>query len=301
MCNLLNRFKRGQVWIIYQNTQEAYKKMTNDNHLFEKTRPWVIIQSNECIDAGDPLETITCAPLSKTIREQANRTEVKIESSHESMAYCDKIRTFNKSDFETAKFIGFLSDEDMEKVDEALAIHLGLKMKYPGLDELELIIEKIAEAKIAAAKVNKVEMNSTTAAIKHITTVLTNTFEQQLKDTNDTVVSSEPEKEEPKTLTYYVKDNNNLEQDIVKTIDTDGNIITIEEEKGGKPKTTKKSKAQNRWTVPKMKRFLNDAETMSVLELGKKYKIGSSTIYLYKNKFRTLLNYDVSEQKVEAK
>lgn len=275
----LNKFKRGQVWIIYQNEEEANKKISNtDTHLFEKTRPWLVVQDEDCNLSGDLSGTVTCVPLSTTIRPNDNRAEIVTVPNKSSMAYCDKIKTFNKIDFINAKFIGFLPNEEMVKVDEALAAHLGLKMKYPGLDELEKIIEKIAEAKIKDAKMKNIQIESTSAAIKHITRVLTNTFDKNLPN-------SEPSSDKDSKLTYHTSDIDNPEQNIVKEIDTSG-TVTIKDECEKK----NVSKQKNRWTVPKMKRFMNDAEVLSSEELAKKYKIGRNSVYVYKKNFREMLN-----------
>jgi uncharacterized radical SAM superfamily Fe-S cluster-containing enzyme len=65
---------------------------------------------------------------------------------------CEQITTLNKSDFDNATYVGHMNEGIMQKIEIALANQLGVSVQVPSLEELENIIEKIANSKAESIK-----------------------------------------------------------------------------------------------------------------------------------------------------
>lgn len=105
--------KRGEIWTL------------RDRQYASKARPVVVIQNDEC---GSFDSVILC--LFTTYQSDRVTTRVYVEPSPENGLYkdsyimTDKIVTVDKGML--GEQLGFLSNEDMEKVSEQLRLILGL-------------------------------------------------------------------------------------------------------------------------------------------------------------------------------
>lgn len=84
-------------------------------------RPWLVVQNNK----GNAFSQVTIVvPITKKYKRPLP-VHVKIHGEQISgTVLCEQIRAVDNKQF---KAVEHLSDEDMKKVDEALAISLGLK------------------------------------------------------------------------------------------------------------------------------------------------------------------------------
>ena len=88
-------------------------------------RPVLIVQNNKGNENGP---TLICVPITSRIKKEWMPVHVLLQPSGDlrpSMVLCEQILTINKSDM--GDYLTHLDDQAMSKVDDALAISVGLK------------------------------------------------------------------------------------------------------------------------------------------------------------------------------
>lgn len=107
--------KRGEIYWM--------KVPVEENHIQNGKRLWVVVQN----DVGNKVSptTIVC-PITSVLKKVTQPTHVLIEKvlPKKSMVICEQIMTVDKKELYAC--VGNLTERQMEKVDRALAISLGL-------------------------------------------------------------------------------------------------------------------------------------------------------------------------------
>jgi len=109
---------RGEIWLV---ALEPVK-----GHEIGKTRPAVIISNNTNNELSD---MVTVLPVTSNITK-VYRFETLLESgttglSMKSVVKCNQIRTVDKE--RLVKYLGYLSVEELQRVEKSLLIHLDIE------------------------------------------------------------------------------------------------------------------------------------------------------------------------------
>jgi mRNA interferase MazF len=107
--------KRGDFFRVYQGSKYDPKNY----------RIYVVVSRQELID--NPFSTVICAPVYTKYREDINtQVEIGVDEGlkHDSAIYCDDLTSIPKALL--TNYVGSLSDEKMEAVNNALRIALAV-------------------------------------------------------------------------------------------------------------------------------------------------------------------------------
>ena len=141
----LVRFERGQVWYI-----RGYGTSTPVGHEQSKDRPWLVLSDRKFNSSAG---MVTAVPITSrdNITTPAQVMFVN-DKSKNNVILCEQIKTFDTACYKF-EYLGALSDELMEKVDKALAFHLGLNINSVDLnlllESVESVVQRIIDAKKA--------------------------------------------------------------------------------------------------------------------------------------------------------
>jgi mRNA interferase MazF len=105
---------RGELYRVYKGTSNDPKNY----------RVFVIVSRQSLIDSK--FSTVTCAPIYSNHDGLSTQVKVGIEEGlkHESSIHCDELISIQKTHL--TDFIGLLSDDLIEQLDDALKIALAL-------------------------------------------------------------------------------------------------------------------------------------------------------------------------------
>ncbi len=107
--------KRGELYRVYKPNSRDPKKF----------RVFVIVSRQEVIDST--FSTVICVPVYTNCTGLETQVDIGIDEGlkHESCIFCDEIVSFQKSAL--TDFIGTLSEEKMQELNEALKIALVIR------------------------------------------------------------------------------------------------------------------------------------------------------------------------------
>lgn len=136
------RIRRGDIYLVNLGD-------TNNKNL---TRPVLVIQN----DIGNRYcPTIIVVPLledtklKKLFISVLIKAEPRIGINQDYIALLSQVRTIDKSFFNQKNYLGHLDIKNMEKVDKALEISLGLSTLQKLEDRMEYNINRIKNSKIS--------------------------------------------------------------------------------------------------------------------------------------------------------
>lgn len=114
--------RRGEVWLVALGAGRAGEP--------GKTRPAIVVSANE-LNTGAPGELIVVVPLSSSRAPSALRIEIEPAAGIEraSRAVCRAVRAVVRS--RLVRRIGTATPANMEQVDAALTLILGLDRRAP--------------------------------------------------------------------------------------------------------------------------------------------------------------------------
>jgi len=106
--------KRGDLFRVYRGSKDDPKEH----------RVFIVVSRQELID--NQYSTVICAPVYSKYNGITTQTEIGIDEGlkHDSAICCDELVSINKS--KLTNYIGSLSDEKMEAVNNALRIALAV-------------------------------------------------------------------------------------------------------------------------------------------------------------------------------
>jgi len=114
--------RRGDVWLVALSAGRAGEP--------SKTRPAIVVSVNE-LSTGAPGELIVVVPLSSSLAPSALRIEIEPAAGIEraSRAVCRAVRAVVRS--RLVRRIGSIAPANMEQVETALTLILGLERRAP--------------------------------------------------------------------------------------------------------------------------------------------------------------------------
>ena len=114
--------RRGDVWLVVLGAGRAGEP--------SKTRPAIVVSVNE-LSTGAPGELIVVVPLSSSLAPSALRIEIEPAAGIEraSRAVCRAVRAVVRS--RLVRRIGSIAPANMEQVETALTLILGLERRAP--------------------------------------------------------------------------------------------------------------------------------------------------------------------------
>ncbi len=112
-----DNIKRGDIFIV--RIEDNIKSYVN-RHIQQGARPVIVVSNDMCNKHSQVVEVV---PLTRQTKNNLP-THVNINAIYESVALCEQIRTINK--YSMTRYIRTATQEEMEGIDEALKIALGL-------------------------------------------------------------------------------------------------------------------------------------------------------------------------------
>lgn len=278
------KFKRGQIWSVKKDrTQTINGIRDRNNHLIEKSRSWLIV-STDISNKNSPI--LNCVPVTSRLSQLPPHVTVRMEKGLCDIQ-CEQITTLNKSDFEDAIYIGELIEENMQKIEVALANQLGLSIQIPSLESLKIFIEKLANAKAEEMRIRNSQV--TDDYVLSIAEQLESIF--NIPAINTVTVPNSADSIKPEQVA--VEDKNAI-QNKPKIVKTETPTVTVKSDSksAGSGKANDKKRSNFKWTKDAMIVFIEDSEKLTTEEMSKKYNMPIKTIYSNKWRFKKLLNND---------
>lgn len=212
MCKPISKVRRGQVWFLVDPKADYY-----DGSIQGKNRP-VLIVSNNCCNENSPV--VHVIPIT-TANKSPMPTHVAFnDGKFEQTILCEQLRPVKESLFYDRSYYKYsLSDDTMQKVDEAIAIQLGLSLVMPNSERFWKSVEQMIRLKVKDAIRNaKVE----SLDISKLSCLLTKAVDDSL--------------EEP------AKEASVIEPSIVEKVDKESVPV---------------KKSKNKWTAKDKQDFIN--------------------------------------------
>ena len=172
MCKPTCKVRRGQVWFLVDPKSDYY-----DGSIQGKNRP-VLIVSNNCCNENSPV--VHVIPIT-TANKSPMPTHVAFnDGKFEQTILCEQLRPVKESLFYDRSYYKYsLSDDTMQKVDEAIAIQLGLSLVMPNSERFWKSVEQMIRYKVKdAIRCSKVEALD----ISKLSCLLTKAVDESLEE-----------------------------------------------------------------------------------------------------------------------
>ena len=266
------RFERGQVWVIRFKDQNESK-----GHEQKKDRPWLVLSTGIYNQTAG---MVTCVPI--TTRDSVETpAQVLFTNARgvKNIILCEQIRSF---DYTCGDYIfdyaGTLNEKILEDVDVALSIHLGLHYS-------PITLNKLYDSMSAVIK--SVTYMQTKANTLKFTDEDVLEFATKLEELAVSEMREDPREYISKIDKLEVKDINSevaasIEESSKEEIEevSPTPIEPIQEEEIS-PVENKSTDKRMRWTDEECKAFLEDADSLPMKEVMKKWGISKKTKYYY--------------------
>lgn len=272
-----SRYKRGDVWFLKLNTENGDNN--NNSSVQKKSRPYLIVS---CEENNMNATTFNVIPICTRDNDHLPMHVFYIykdESANKNqIILCEQITTVSILDFDRkgSFFMYSINADLMSKVDDALAKQLGLKSNTVDVGIIEQLINELATKK--ELEIKKAQEKEINAKVEQITECIAKKFGITLtaavingKESNLTFVGTNSSDKNKASITR----KNSMH--ITKTAATTTSKP--------KQKTTK-----NSWTIENKKRFIQDYESLSILEMSEKWGMKKASIRQTAYKFRKELN-----------
>lgn len=270
------KFNRGQVWYI------KWKNKTYSGHEQQKDRPWVVLSVAKYNKSSG---MITAVPVTTRNRiESPAQVEFSNDRDVLNVILCEQIRSFDtESGSYEFQYMGSLSDEVLNKVDTALAIHLGLKYSPVTLDLLNSTIKSTVENIISLHKNdNKVftedDVINFAEKLQDLTvsSISDSSLDTSSKDSGK--ISDKPTV--PITVVTAKKKRDPDTYDLM----IDGRVLTEEDrqrelDEARRRREEKESRKRIKWDKKTCKEFLDDTINLPMIDVMKKWNISKKTRY----------------------
>ena len=115
--NISTKVNRGDVFYI-----TGYKKNVESEQ--DQSRPAIVVSNNKCNTYSPVVEIVFLTSVEKA---KYMPTHVEVMCQIPSVALCEQIHSISKG--RLGEFIRTCTDEEMEKIDNAIMISLGIKQK----------------------------------------------------------------------------------------------------------------------------------------------------------------------------
>lgn len=291
MQKFYSRFKRGDVWFLQLPTEKG--DGTNSS-VQKKSRPYVIVS---CEENNNCAPTINVVPI--TTRDSDHlpphvyfRYDIGGTEARNQLILCEQITTVSVDVFNNTRsyFMYSLSLELMNKVDEALAGQLGLRVRVADMNILENLVNKIVEQK--ETDLRKLREEALSISVNDLAAQLANKFGIQLAGEdllNGLTYNNADLEYAPKELTAQLaataaeRTKKPEPAGVLKT------TSTPTDEDVPASKTNQKKNQKNKWDKATMQMFVNDYATMSLSGVSVKYNLTKKSIQQMAWKFKKTL------------
>ena len=189
MCKTYRKVSRGQVWFLVDPKADDY-----DGSIQGKNRPVVVVSNNTC-NENSPI--IHIVPLTTATKNHLPTHVHFNDGKFDQTALCEQLRPVKESLFYDKSYYKYtLSDDVMQKVDEAIAIQLGLSLVMPNAERFWKSVEQVIRFKVKEAiqttKVSAID-------ISKVSCLLTKAVDDELKQ------------EKPKSEGFVMISNDKIE------------------------------------------------------------------------------------------
>lgn len=302
---IFSKYKRGDVWYIKFQTEDG--DGLKGSSVQKKSRPHVIVSCEENNNNSPVFQVVPIA----TMKPDHLPPHVYFRNGERDQTImCEQITTVSILDLqrEGSHFMYSFNLEFINKIDEALASQLGLRVRVADMKVLENLINKISEQKELELK-NKYE-NSIKIKVEELADRLSKKFGISLtsedvlngrvydnpdlvyapKELIDKMKKTAAERMNPEKESIANEENKvTLPWDKSKSVSV-GNLNNSSSVNDTSSTTTKKKR--NKWTKEKMIQFLKDKESMTISDLAEKYNIQKKSVYTLEYTFKHRLNDD---------
>lgn len=170
MCKTHRRISRGQVWYLVDTNSSNY-----DSSIQGKNRP-VLIVSNDLCNQNSPV--IHIVPFTTQPKSHLPTHVTFNDGKFDQTILCEQLRLVKESLFYDQSYYKYtLSDDIMQKVDEALAVQLGLSLIMPNSERFWKSVEQVIRLKVKDA-MNDVRVSA--IDISKISCLVTNAIDSQI-------------------------------------------------------------------------------------------------------------------------
>ena len=284
------RIKRGMVFSYaidknqnkYQSTISINGSVYSD-HIQHGVRDWVVI-SNDDNNMCSP--TCNIIPITSQTNKTVLPTHVEFEYQGKKLTVlCEQIRTINAIELQTYRY--FINNNLMDKIEDALAIQLGMSKVYgvsnTSLEKIEEIIDNIVKSKVIAyTKSVSTTMDIDDTVLK-IASNLEDLFKDELSISKNTTnvnnsINTGFDSNIHSSNTLNTSKNSNDANTSISQIDK------FNKKWGNKSKittgtNTKKTRVQ--WTKENMDQFMIDVGAMSPIDVAKKWNMKDAKAVMY--------------------
>lgn len=160
MCKQYRKVSRGQVWFLADPKSDNY-----DGSIQGKNRPVIVVSNNNC-NQNSPV--VHVVPLTTQIKNNLPTHVYFNDGKFEQIALCEQVRPVKEALFYDKSYYKYTLSEDlMQKIEEALAIQFGLSLVMPNSERFwksveQMIRLKVKEA-ISASKVSAIDISKLSA------------------------------------------------------------------------------------------------------------------------------------------
>lgn len=279
------KFEKGQIWEIFFKDGNEPKGREQG-----KDRPWIILSTRKFNQSSG---MVTAAPLTTrdAIRSPAQVIFEDMRGKN-SVILCEQMRTFDyNSGSYIFEYVGTVSDEVIEMLDNALTVHLGLRFAPSTLERLYQSIESIMRS---------LEMSKTHMDAPKFTDDDVIRFAEMLESlvpkpkapavTREESIEEDVciQEEEPQINNPHHPDNvaynMNISKEPPKVTVTDTPITLTESSNKSEPEVSSCSEnktGKRKWTKELCEEFLNDMETLPMKEVMNKWGMTKKTQAYY--------------------
>lgn len=286
------RMQRGQVWFI-----RGIDKSHPQGREQAKDRPWLIVSSGKLEKSGHMITAVPC-----TTRDHAVSPAQVIyvnDKGIRNAILCEQIRTFDITQYNVT-YTGYLSDDIMAKVDQALMFHLGLDANAVDLsllfEQLESYIDRVVKLKAASLqpKFTDEDVLNFASKLQSLTDMFvdreTKEAEKQL-DMQKQLLAQEAtnyvdaQKKEPVTVatTQAITTTQTTTPKASAIVDTEDTASATSSKNDAD--VVKEKRARIRWTRETISAFYADATTRPMKEVMEKWNISKKQRFYSMKKY----------------
>lgn len=171
MCKSFRKISRGQVWFLVDPNSNYY-----DGSIQGKNRPVLVVSNNSCNENSPVIHVV---PLTSAVKNNLPTHVHFNDGKLDQIILCEQVRLVKESLFYDKSYYKYtLSDDLMQKVDEALAVQFGLSLIMPNSERFWKSIEQIIRLKVKEAiKYCKID----NADIGKLSTMITIAMDDEIK------------------------------------------------------------------------------------------------------------------------
>lgn len=155
MCKQYRKISRGQVWFLVDPKADDY-----DGSIQGKNRPVVIVSNNSCNQSSPVIHAV---PLTTQTKNNLPTHVHFNDGKFDQIILCEQCRPVKESLFYDKSYYKYtLSEDTMQRVDEALATQFGLSLVMPNSERFWKSVEQMIRLKVKeavnAAKVSAIDI-----------------------------------------------------------------------------------------------------------------------------------------------